>query len=95
MFDKFYSHTHLGIVIEVSVVGFSQPLAFLCLGEPNVVYNNKLTYCEDPASVSCVLLVSNRNCLCVIRNAMFVTIFISDQCVFDSACEKIQPIKCW
>ena len=57
MFDKFYSHTHLSVIIEVSVVGVPQPLAFLCQGELKVVYYNKLYYCEDPASVSCVLPV--------------------------------------
>ena len=55
LFDKFYSHTHLSIIIEVSVVGVPHSLAFLCQGELKVVYNNKLSYCEDPASVSCIL----------------------------------------
>ena len=69
-FDKFYSHTHLSIIIEVSVVGVSQPLAFLCQGELKVVYNDKLTYCEDPASGSCVLPVPDKPliadlCLCL------------------------------
>ena len=50
---KFYSHTSLSLVIEVSVLGFHSLLFSLSWRK------TKLTYCENPASVSCVLPVSD------------------------------------
>ena len=53
MFDKFYSHTSLSIVIERSVLNFHCP--FISLTWRVISGMNKTTYSENPCA--CVLPV--------------------------------------
>jgi len=55
---KFYSHTDLILVIEESVLVFHSSLISLTWRLISGL-SNKLTYFENPASVSCVLPVSD------------------------------------
>jgi len=63
LFYKFYSHTPLSIVIEVRVLGFSQPFDLLCQRGLPVIIIISTVIDQDPASVSCVFTIRDSPCV--------------------------------